>query len=111
MTRTACLIVATALLATPVLAKAPENFVYTASGDLDAAGSILKRADIGGAQIVYNWRSLEPEEDKYDFSQIEKDLAVVDAAGKKLFIQVQDRFFEPDAKHVPDYLMKDPQYG
>lgn len=113
MTRTASLIVAALLLATPVsaYAKMPENFVYTSSGDLEAADPILKRSDIGGAQIVYNWRSLEPEKDKYDFSQIEKDLAVVDAAGKKLFIQVQDRFFEADAKYAPDYLLNDPRYG
>lgn len=113
MTRTASLIVATVLFAMPIpaFAKTPENFVYTSSGDLEAANAILKRDDIGGAQIVYNWRSLEPERDKYDFSQIEADLAVVDAAGKKLFIQIQDRFFEPDAKYVPDYLMNDPLYG
>lgn len=113
MIRTTSLIVAAMLLAAPLsaFAKAPENFVYTSSGDLGAADAILKRDDIGGAQIVYNWRSLEPEKDKYDFSQIEKDLAVVDAAKKKLFVQVQDRFFEPKAKYVPDYLMDDPQYG
>ncbi len=40
-------------------ASAPENFIYTSSGDLDAARSLLSRPDIGGAQIVYNWRQLE----------------------------------------------------
>ena len=30
---------------------------------------------------------------------------------KKLFIQIQDRFFEPEARNVPDYLMTDPKYG
>ncbi len=39
----------------PVLAKMPENFIYTHSGDLEAASAIMARSDIGGAQIVYNW--------------------------------------------------------
>lgn len=106
-------IVAVTLLATTlsVLAKTPENFVYTSSGDLEAASVIIARSDIGGAQIVYNWRSLEPEKDQYDFSQIEQDLARLKTAKKKLFIQIQDRFFEQNARYVPDYLMNDAQYG
>lgn len=68
----------------PVLAKMPENFVYTSSGDLEAASTIMARSDIGGAQIVYNWRSLEPEKDKYNFSQIEQDLTRL-KANKKNF--------------------------
>lgn len=88
-----------------------QNFVYTGSGDLEAAKPILARDDIGGAQIVYNWRMLEPEKGKYDFSRIEADLALVEGEGKKLFIQVQDRFFSPKARNIPDYLLDDPLYG
>lgn len=95
----------------PVLAKMPENFVYTSSGDLEAASTIMARSDIGGAQIVYNWRSLEPEKGKYNFSQIEQDLTRLNANKKKLFIQIQDRFFEQNARYVPDYLMNDARYG
>ncbi|BEO88497.1 hypothetical protein [Serratia ureilytica] len=97
--------------ALPTLAKTSENFIYTSSGELEAASVMMSRSDIGGAQIVYNWRSLEPKKDKYDFSQIEKDLARLKIANKKLFIQIQDRFFEHDARHVPDYLMNDTRYG
>jgi len=77
MTISIRLTVALTLLAMtlPVLAKTPENFIYISSGDLEAASAIMERSDIGGAQIVYNWRSLEPEKNKYDFSQIDKDLA------------------------------------
>lgn len=95
----------------PASAKTPENFIYTSSGELDAASVIMAGSDIGGAQIVYNWRSLEPEKNNYDFSQIEKDLARLKVANKKLFIQIQDRFFEQDARYVPDYLMNDTRYG
>lgn len=113
MTLSTRLTLAVTLLAAtlPVLAKTPENFVYTSSGGLDAASAILARSDIGGAQIVYNWRSLEPEKNQYNFSQIEKDLARLKGVNKKLFIQIQDRFFEQQARYVPDYLLNDPQYG
>lgn len=74
--------VTTLALSLSSLAKTPENFIYTSSGDLDAAFPLVARSDIGGVQIVYNWRLLEPEKDSYDFSRIEQDLARVKAAGK-----------------------------
>lgn len=113
MVRTVGLAVAAAMLAvaSPAGAETLRNFVYTSSGDLHAAVNIISRQDIEGAQIVYNWRALEPQKGRYDFSAIERDLAVLDGLNKKLFIQIQDRFFEPAAKYVPDYLMGDPAYG
>lgn len=89
----------------------PTNFLYTGSGEIEELHSILQRPDIGGVQIVYNWKSLEPEKGQYDFSAIERDLAATDALGKKLFIQVQDRFFLPQARNIPNYLTTEPQYG
>ena len=111
MMKTLQLLAGLALLMSCNLASAAENFLYTGSGDLDANRRILERPDIGGVQIVYNWRQLEPEKGKYDFSEIEKDLATAESLKKKFFIQVQDRFFEPTARNVPDYLMSDPAYG
>lgn len=90
---------------------APLNFLYTGSGDLQNLQPIIDRPDIEGAQIVYNWKSLEPREGAYDFSAIERDIATTDAAGKKLFVQLQDRFFAVDARNLPDYLLDDPAYG
>lgn len=109
--KSSSLLAGLALLTLCGVASAAENFLYTGSGDLELNRQILERPDIGGVQIVYNWRQLEPEKDRYDFSAIEKDLAIADSLKKKLFIQVQDRFFEPTAKRVPDYLMTDPAYG
>jgi hypothetical protein len=83
---------------------APQNFLYTGDGDLAGLQRILQRPDIGGAQVVYSWKSLEPQEGVYDFSAIERDLAATDALGKKLFIQIQDRFFEVRARNIPTYL-------
>jgi hypothetical protein len=92
-------------------AAAPANFIYTGNGDLAAAEAILAREDIAGAQVVYNWRALEPAMGVYDFSDIERDLALTDRLGKKLFVQVQDRFFSPEARNIPDYLLTDPAYS
>ncbi|MFS2176086.1 hypothetical protein ACCC98_09025 [Rhizobium pisi] len=92
-------------------ASAPENFLYTSSGDLDAVKATLARPDISGVQLVYNWKSLEPAKGQYDFSAIEQDLAIAEALNKKLFIQVQDRFFDPKARNIPDYMLTEPEYG
>ncbi|WP_246249045.1 hypothetical protein [Chelativorans alearense] len=90
---------------------APANFLYTSSGSLEGLQAVLERPDIDGVQIVYSWKSLEPGIGQYDFSAIERDLATAEKLGKKLFIQVQDRFFSPKARNVPAYLTSEPQYG
>ena len=88
----------------------PVNFLYTSSTDLKEIDPLLSRPDIQGVQVVYSWKSLEPAKDHYDFSQIEADLKILDLGHKKLFVQVQDRFFRPQDRAVPDYLMKDSIY-
>ena len=99
-------------LASYVLGGQPEvkNFLYVSAGDLANARQLVARADIAGVQVVYSWKMLEPAKDRYDFSAIETDLAFVRAAHKKLFVQLQDRFFTPTAKNVPAYLMTDKEY-
>lgn len=89
----------------------PQNYIYTSSGDLHSIEKMITRKDIGGVQIVYNWKSLEPEKDVYDFSGIEKDLNYLTQLDRKLFIQLQDRFFERQARYVPDYILKDKEYN
>jgi hypothetical protein len=98
------------LTAHSALAAAPQNYLYTSSGELEEHRSLLARPDIHGVQIVYSWKQLETAKDVYDFSAIEHDLAQVEALHKKLFIQIQDRFFEPTARHIPAYLQT-PAYG
>jgi hypothetical protein len=88
----------------------PVNYLYTSSSDLSKLGSLLSRPDIKGVQVLYSWKSLEPAKGQYDFSQIEADLSTLDAMHKRLFVQVQDRFFSPEDKNVPAYLMEDPIY-
>ncbi|WP_421761165.1 hypothetical protein [Devosia sp.] len=92
-------------------AKQPANYLYTSAGELQDHMAILKRPDISGVQVVYNWRLLEPKEGQYDFSMIEADLAAAKALGKQLVIQVQDRFFSPQARNIPDYMLRERKYG
>jgi len=89
----------------------PMNFLFTGSGDLSEIKDLLSRPDIAGVQVVYNWKDLEPEKGRYDFNRIEEDLRVLAGLKKKLFVQVQDRFFLPEARNVPAYLLNDAVYG
>lgn len=98
------------LTQTEAQARPPQNYLYTSSGGLRLLTALLKRPDILGIQIVYNWKSLETAKGRYDFSEIEHDLAYVNGLGKKLFIQIQDRFFQPQARNVPKYLLTEPGY-
>ncbi|HBA60043.1 MAG TPA: hypothetical protein DCZ92_04335 [Elusimicrobia bacterium] len=115
MTRSAWIVFLSAVLAAFACgtgrAAPPADFLYTGSDDLERIGKFIARGDIAGVQIVYNWKDLETGKDRYEFSQIEKDLKFLDRLGKKLFIQVQDRFFLPEARNVPKYLLEDPLYG
>jgi hypothetical protein len=101
----------TAFWGTALAASAPENYVYSSEGSLEKFHAILARPDINGAQIVYSWKSLEPDKGQYDFSAIERDLATTNALGKKLFIQIQDRFFSVEDRGVPSYLATERKYG
>lgn len=89
----------------------PRNFLFASSEDLPRIGALLDRPDIEGVQVVYTWKSLEHAPGEYDFSGIESDLAFLGKRGKKLFAQIQDRFFEVGARNVPAYLLTDPRYG
>lgn len=99
------------LVCAAAAASEPRNFLYTGSDELSQIEPLLKRPDIDGVQIVYNWKQLEPEQGRYDFSAIEHDLAFLAQRHKKLFVQVQDRFFLPTARHIPAYLLTEPAYG
>lgn len=100
-----------ALLAAATQAAEPQNFLFMGSGDLAANTALLSRQDISGVQVVYNWKRLEPTQGHYDFSEIESDLALAERLHRKLFIQIQDRFFMHEHRNVPRYLLEEPRYG
>ncbi|KFZ00564.1 hypothetical protein V500_01011 [Pseudogymnoascus sp. VKM F-4518 (FW-2643)] len=104
-----------ALVAPSIAAPAPgcnailQHWLYSSQID-DKALAIMDRSDIVGVQALYSWKSLEQAEGKYNFSNIQGDLDVVRAKGKKLWIQLQDRSFNPKMDPVPKY-MKTPFYS
>ena len=91
---------------------ATQNFLFL-GGNHDQLEKYTKQIDspdINGVQLVYSWKLLEPTKGNYNFAPIEQNLKYLNAHHKKLFIQIQDRFFDADAKNVPAYLMSDPIY-
>ncbi|NVK55722.1 MAG: hypothetical protein HWE26_08915 [Alteromonadaceae bacterium] len=92
----------------PVVKDNIKHFVYFAR---DREGIInhplLQSEHFAGAQIMYPWAKLEPNEGEYDFAQIESDLKYLQAHNKTLFIQLQDATFTTAFKAVPNYLMND----
>ena len=113
MRRILCVIVCAWFMLSATAGDSPpfENYLYTSAGDLERIRPLLDRPDIAGVQVVYPWKLLEADKGRYDFSAIQQDLALLQSHRKKMFIQLQDRFFSPDAKNVPLYLMTDPTYG
>jgi hypothetical protein len=105
-----------ATLALPAFAQSAgekklRQFVYLGQDELELNLPILDRPDIAGAQVLYVWMNLEPEEGVYDFSMIEHDLALARARGKAMYVEVLDRFFQPTSRYLPRYLLEDPRYG
>lgn len=63
-----------------------------------------------GVKHAYYWATLEPERGRYDFSLIEKHLALLKPARKRLIIQVSDRSFVSSGVEgkLPAYLTNEP---
>jgi hypothetical protein len=99
------------LLAGSSAIAAPQNYLFAGSGDLVQITPLIRRPEIAGVQVVYTWKSLETAKDHYDFAQIEQDLRYLEALDRKLFIQIQDRFFQIEHRNVPLYLQQDSIYG
>ncbi len=87
------------------------NYLYTSIGEFESqAKPLLARPDIAGVQVVVPWKMMERQEGEYDFAEIENVLREVNALHKKMYVQLQDRFFEPEPR-MPKYLLTDPQYA
>lgn len=89
-----------------------KNFLFIGgdANNLEKYKNIINKPNVFGVQIVYNWKELEPQKEKYDFSKIKQNLQFINNLDKKLFIQIQDRFFEPNAKYLPSYIINNPLY-
>lgn len=67
--------------------------------------ALLRHPRLAGAQVMYAWRQLEPERDRYEFGDIRADIDYLERHGKRLFIQLQDATFSTEYHAVPDYLL------
>jgi len=94
-------------------ARPVHNYVFFGQDreKLRGASSFLETKAFEGAQVVYSWRQLEPEEGKYDFSLVREDLAFLTSKGKRLFVQIQDVTFSESRVNVPRYLLRDARYN
>ena len=66
--------------------------------------------NVRGVQTRYAWRDLEPTKDGYDFTEIDKELAMAQAVGKRLFIMISTKAFKAGSRALPDY-MHTAEYG
>ena len=83
-----------------------QHFVYFARDrELIKDHPFLSHPLFKGAQIMYSWRELEPEEGKYDFSLLQQDYQYLKNFKKKLFVTLQDVTFNAKRKAVPDYIL------
>lgn len=91
-------------------ANTPALFLFIGKDEASAHIGKLHHSYVSGAQIIYSWHDLEPSRNVYNFTKIYRDLATLNHVHKKLFIQIQDRSFQPHIFNVPDYIRNDPQY-
>src|SRR3990167_6255523 len=90
---------------------APSIYLFLGKGPAKSYISLLENPNIKGAQIIYSWKNLEPKENIYNFTRINADLKLLQSMHKSLFIQIQDRSFNPKVIPVPNYLLTNKYNG
>lgn len=73
----------------------------------------LVRAPFIGVNKPYTWKYLEKSKGVYDFSRIERDIALMKGRGMKLIISIREKTFTYRETALPDYLInsRNPQYS
>ncbi|MCC3766702.1 hypothetical protein [Streptomyces sp. UNOC14_S4] len=81
-------------------------FEDATSGKDPKVKAMIDRKDIGGVQVVVPWKALEGKKGEYKWSRLDSALKYLQERHKKLFVQVQDRFFDVEMKdaNVPQYV-------
>lgn len=81
-------------------------FEDAVSGEDPKVKAMIDRPDIGGVQVVAPWKALEGKKGEYTWSRLDNALKYLQERHKKLFVQVQDRFFDVAMKdaNVPQYV-------
>jgi len=90
----------------------PGYFVYQ-SGSSPIQTRLLENGDLIGVKRNYDWKNLEVAKGVYDFSAIEIDLKILQAAGKRLWVEIIYTQFHGTDKppKTPEYMWTDPSYG
>lgn len=86
----------------------PGHYVFLNTADISPKAHLTEH--FRGVQKCYGWSALEPEEGRYDFSPIQRDLALLKKHNKYLVLQVQYKAFGKGKRLVPAYV-QGPQYG
>lgn len=74
--------------------------------------AISANPDFTGIKRSYSWRSLEPTKGSYNFTVIEKDLALVQSTGKRFWITITYNEYNSNlGPDIPAYMFTDPAYG
>jgi hypothetical protein len=81
----------------------PGHYVAVGVGDDMQEIRHLDEPAIRGVSKRYFWRTLEPEQGIYNFSEIENDLAFLEQHGKQLVIFLMDKTFSRKSP-LPRYL-------
>ncbi|KOV58210.1 hypothetical protein ADK64_36875 [Streptomyces sp. MMG1121] len=82
------------------------TFEEATSGEDLKVKAMIDRSDIDGVQVVVPWKALEGKKGEYKWSRLDNALKYLQERHKRLFVQVQDRFFDvamQDA-NVPQYV-------
>jgi hypothetical protein len=83
---------------------------YIATGRYDKLGiqqildEIKDFPQVKGLMLRYEWPQLETAKGVYDFTRIDRDLGLVQAAGKRLWIILGTKVFTAGGVAVPDYM-------
>ena len=72
----------------------PGHYIAVMRGnDSHATMTASIRPGVTGIMKRYTWRSLEPKQGAYDFSEIRRDLDWASAYGMKLVVMIEDKTF------------------
>jgi hypothetical protein len=71
---------------------------------LTALAEIKPFPQVKGLILRYEWPQIETSKGVYDFSRIDRDLAMAEAAGKRLWVMVATKVFTAGGRAVPDYM-------
>jgi hypothetical protein len=82
----------------------PGHYVAMMRGqDTHSVMTASLKPGVRGIMKRYTWRSLEPSQGNYEFSEVKADLAWAQAYGMKLVVMVEDKTFSLE-RPTPGYL-------